>query len=217
MEILLLEDDLALSRGLCLKLGKEGFSVSHAAGIGQAKAMLGKDFDLAVLDLNLPDGSGLSLCGELRRLYPKIYILILTAMDTETDLVTGYELGADDYVTKPFSLSVLLSKIHAINRRLGQGSASVDPNLLTASIGGREYSLTRNESRLLTVLTRNAGQTLTKEQLLQALWDIDGDFVDENTLAVNVQRLRAKIERDPKRPRHIITVRGVGYRFAPNE
>lgn len=227
MCILLLEDDGSLQKGISLKLEREGHSVVCADSVSSACAVINapqfatQPPDLAIIDLNLPDGSGLDICKLLREISPQTYILILTANDAETDIVTGYELGADDYVTKPFSLSVLLSKISAVERRLtpqteqdAVGKAlRLDPLRQTVTIQGEEISLTRNEWRLLHKLSSNAGQIVTKAQLLEALWDIDGDFVDDNTLAVNIRRLREKIETDPSAPSVIENIRGVGYRL----
>ena len=219
MRIFLLEDDMSLQRGIELKLTKEKHEVVCADRITQARQEILKAFDMAVLDLNLPDGSGMDICRELREKTEVTHILILTSNDAETDIVTGYEMGADDYMTKPFSLSVLMSKINAVQRRTEQAcqnqskSFSFDSARQTAEVRGRTVSLTRNEWRLFCALWRNAGQTVTKGQLLESLWDIDGEFVDENTLAVNIRRLREKIEENPSNPIIIENVRGIGYRL----
>lgn len=200
MRILLLEDDRALQKGITLKLTKEGHEVAAADSICGARSL---DFSpqTAILDINLPDGSGLDFCKELRQKLPLVHIIMLTARDSETDTVLGYDFGADDYVTKPFSLSVLLSKIAAVNRRQsGEGEIEIE-------------DLTKNERRLLQTFMRHAGQTLTKEQLLNALWDINGNFVHENTLAVNISRLREKLESQPQKQLVIENVRGIGYRL----
>jgi DNA-binding response OmpR family regulator len=218
MKIFLLEDDNSLQKGIALKLSKEGHQVTCAGSVSEARKEIKKDFDMAVLDLNLPDGSGADICAELQKKQPP-HILILTSNDAETDIVMGYENGADDYMTKPFSLSVLLSKVNAVKRRLehasgGQSQSFVfDAAKQTVEIRGQTVVLTRNEWRLLYALRQNAGQTLTKEQLLESLWDIDGEFVDENTLAVNIRRLREKIEENPSNPVIIENIRGIGYRL----
>ncbi len=217
MNIFLLEDDLSLQKGITLKLQKEGHTVQCATDTKSAASYIRKRFDFAVIDINLPDGSGLDVCKHLRMVWPGLHILILTANDTETDIVVGYELGADDYMTKPFSLSVLISKINAVQRRIenvaDSNPLSFDPAKQTAFIQGKLVSLTKNETRLLNAFLHHIGQILTKDQLLQTLWDIDGEFVDENTLAVNIQRLRNKIESDAKKPQLIENIRGVGYRL----
>ena len=223
MRIFLLEDDVSLQKGISLKLTKEGHEIKCASCVKEGLLCASERFDMAILDVNLPDGSGLDLCAALRESAPETHILILTANDMETDIVMGYELGADDYMTKPFSLAVLLSKVGAVSRKLlprGEDSGasscetvSTDPARMTATVRGKTVALTRNEMRLLSGLLKNAGQVLTKERLLETLWDIDGDFVDENTLAVNIRRLREKLEVDPGNPRLIENIRGVGYRL----
>ena len=218
MRIFLLEDDMALQKGIALKLTKEGHQVVCADTVTSARREIQKQFDMVILDINLPDGSGIDICEDLRKQPVVPHILILTSNDAETDMVTGYEMGADDYMTKPFSLSVLISKVNAVQRRIEQ-SAPQSNNLLfdstkqTVEIRGQVISLTRNEWRLFHALWQNVGQTLTKEQLLESLWDIDGDFVDENTLAVNIRRLREKIEENPSTPVIIENVRGIGYKL----
>jgi DNA-binding response OmpR family regulator len=219
MRIFLLEDDSSLQRGIELKLSKEGHEVVCADTIASTKQKIKNKFDMAILDVNLPDGSGMDICRELRKQPSVPHILILTSNDTETDIVMGYEIGADDYMTKPFSLSVLLSKVNAVQRRTdcnpqeNSKSFMFDSAKQTVDVRGQTVSLTRNEWRLLHALWQNAGQTLAKEQLLESLWDMDGDFVDENTLAVNIRRLREKIEENPSNPVIIENVRGVGYRL----
>ena len=217
MRIFLLEDDMSLQRGIELKLRKERHEVVCADRISRAHQEICKSFDMAILDLNLPDGSGMDICLELRKKSTVPYILILTSNDAETDIVTGYEIGADDYMTKPFSLSVLLSKVNAVQRRSEQTEPTkiliFDTAKQTVEVRGKIISLTRNEWRLLYVLWQNIGYTLTKEKLLESLWDIDGEFVDENTLAVNVRRLREKVEENPSAPVIIENVRRVGYKM----
>lgn len=221
MKIFLLEDDTALQKGISLKLTMEGHTVSCAGDVLTAREKINERMDFAIIDINLPDGSGLDVCKALRDSQKDTHILLLTARDMETDIVMGYAYGADDYMIKPFSLSVLLSKIGAVQRRKTEttsteqrtGSLRFDPERQTAMIREREISLTRNEGRLLAYFLKHRGQVLTKDQLLSALWDIDGDFVDDNTLAVNVRRLREKLEKDPSAPSLIENIRGVGYRL----
>ena len=219
MKIFLLEDDLSIQKGIELKLKKENHEVICAGSVSQARQEIRRTFDLAILDLNLPDGSGMDICLELKKKANVLHILVLTSNDSETDIVMGYEMGADDYMTKPFSLSVLISKINAISRRMEQHlkkrskSIFFDAAKQTIEIRGKTIALTRNEWRLFYNLWQNAGQIMTKEQLLESLWDIDGEFVDENTLAVNIRRLREKVEENPSDPVIIENVRGVGYRI----
>lgn len=219
MKIFLLEDDMSLQKGVELKLKKEGHYVVCSDSVASARKKTGMIFDMAILDLNLPDGSGMDICRELRKNTAAPHILILTSNDTETDIVMGYEMGADDYMTKPFSLSVLLSKVNAVQRRAEQTAAHgtskdvlFNSDKQTVEVRGQTVLLTRNEWRLFHALWQNAGQTLTKEKLLESLWDIDGEFVDENTLAVNIRRLREKIEENPSNPVIIENVRGIGYK-----
>jgi DNA-binding response OmpR family regulator len=221
MRILLLEDEISLQKGIELKLSKEGHSVICADSVASARQKINSGFELAILDLNLPDGSGMEICRELREIQSTAHILILTSNDAETDIVMGYEMGADDYMTKPFSLSVLLSKVNAAQRRAKNPlfdhqpkSVVFDSAKQTVEIRGRTISLTRNEWRLFYALWQNAGQILTKDRLLESLWDINGEFVDENTLAVNIRRLREKIEENPSNPAIIENVRGIGYKIS---
>jgi len=218
MRILLIEDDLSLQKGILFKLSKEGHDVSCSDSVEGALSFLaGNSFHMAILDIILPDGSGLDICRHIRYTAPATHVLFLTAKDTETDIVMGYDVGADDYLIKPFSVSVLLGKCNAVTRRLGESfiasKISLDASKQIVYIRGSSVVLTRNELRLMSIFLQNAGQVLMKEQLLQALWDVDGNFVDENTLAVNIRRLREKIEKDPSHPALIETIRGMGYRL----
>lgn len=218
-EILLVEDDLSLSRGISLKLQKEGYTV-HCAGCLAAARKLFRERHIALIicDIGLPDGSGLDFCIEVRR-ESHVHFLFLTAMDTEIDMVNGYEAGADDYIAKPFSLMVLLSKVNAIMRRhprnvrrvLVSGDITLYPEEKRAGKNGEFLTLTANEQKLLSYFMQNPLHILSKEQLLEALWDADGNFIDENTIAVNIRRLREKIEDDPSSPSYIKNVRGLGY------
>ncbi|MFS0783432.1 response regulator transcription factor [Bacillus sp. 1P06AnD] len=218
--ILVVEDDVSLNRGLTFKLKKEGYQVLSASNLEEARSYLqSHTIDLIVSDVGLPDGSGFDFCQEVRQTSDVIFVL-LTALDQEVDMVTGYELGADDYITKPFSLLILISKINALMRR-NEGKSkmmvfqskdvvfSVDEMKITKR--NNEMLLSKNEHKLLKYMMNNALQVLTKEQLLQALWDHDGQFVDENTVAVNIRRLREKVEDEPSMPTYIKNVRGVGY------
>lgn len=220
--ILLLEDDKSLNRGISFKLKKEGYKVHNAFNIKEAKDIFNnEDINLIISDIGLPDGDGFEFCEYIRSM-SNVHIIMLTALDQEVDIVTGYEVGADDYITKPFSLIVLISKVNAIMKRV---SNSGSENIITCEDlnfyyvdnkferRGTETVLSKNEGKLLRYLMENSCQTVTKEQLIEALWDIDGNFVDENTVAVNIRRLRQKVEDNPSNPEYIKNIRGIGYTF----
>lgn len=212
-KILLLEDDKNLNHGITLKLQKEGYEVSSAFSLKEAEELFvpGR-IDLVICDVNLPDGSGLDFCARIRK-KSNVFILFLTALDSEIDMVNAYDLGADDYMTKPFSLMVLVSKVHALMRRLGSdgalirsGEISVNYSEMKAYKNKEPVSLSKKELQLLLFLLENAGQIVSKEQILEKVWDLDGQFVDENTVPVNISRLKSKIGND-----YIRNVRGLGY------
>ena len=203
--ILLIEDDQALGRGTALALAGEGREIRVAATLAQGWAALGEgEYALVLLDLNLPDGNGLDFLTALRRT-SGVPVLILTANDLESDQVAGLELGADDYVTKPFSLAVLRARVNRLLRRLELGPFSFDFERLRFMRNGTEVELSKTEQRLLRLLVEHRGQTLTREQLLDRVWD-GGEFVDANALSVAVKRLRDKLTDAP-----IKTVYGLGY------
>lgn len=220
-QILLAEDDKTIVEGLSYALGQEGFEVCAAYTEAQAVALLrDRPFDLALLDLALPDGSGYDICRLIRQNRPATRVIFLTACDEETSVVMGLDMGADDYVTKPFRIRELLSRIRTALRH-GNGTAGDELRLGEVHINakqakvfksGTEISLTALEYRLLLTFAQNTGQVLTRERLLEGIWDIGGDFVNDNTLTVYIKRLRDKIEDDPQQPRLIQTVRGLGYR-----
>lgn len=219
-DILLLEDDESLRRAVSLKLSREGYTVHAAADIRAGLSFCREHhISLIICDIGLPDGSGLDFCAQMRR-ESDILILFLTALDTEADMIKGYEAGADDYITKPFSLEVLLSKVNAMMRRrfeapravsIRSGPIELFPGENRAKKDGQYLTLTSNEQKLLSFFMQNPMRILSKNTLLEAIWDIDGNFVDENTLAVNIRRLREKIEEDPSRPALLKNVRGLGY------
>lgn len=219
--ILVIEDDLALARGIELALREEGraFALRHTLAAGR-EALSEMRFDLIVLDVSLPDGSGLDFCREVRSGFFSP-ILFLTANDTELDIVTGLELGGDDYVTKPFSLAVLRARVNALLRRnagagpaLQFGGLSLDFEKLHFTKNGAVIELSKTEQRLLHMLASNPGQTIPRERLQDYIWPDGGEFVDENALSVAVSRLRGKLEENPAEPRLIKTVRGIGYCWA---
>lgn len=216
--ILIVEDDENLSRGITFAFEKDGYSIISANTIKAGKSCFNQhDIDLIILDLGLPDGNGMELCKSVRE-KSHIPIIMLTACDLETDEVQGLMSGADDYITKPFSLSVLRARIEAMFRRIEtddshiiqSGRFRLDANLCKFYRADKEIPISATEFRLLNYFISNAGQILTKEQIL-ALWDTQGNFVEENTLPVNINRLRAKIEKDPKKPEVIKTIHGMGY------
>ncbi len=217
--ILLVEDDESLNQGITLKLKKEGYRVSSAFSLEEAEELFDSAaWDLLICDVGLPDGSGLDFCRRVRRV-SDVYILFLTALDSEIDMVTAYDLGADDYMTKPFSLMVLVSKVHAFMRRTREASASriVSGDILLSlremkafrqrPEGGAEpVPLSKKELQLLLLLMENACQILTKEQILERVWGVEGQFVDDNTVPVNISRLKGKLGGS-----YIQNVRGIGY------
>jgi two-component system response regulator RegX3 len=226
--LLLLEDDLGLVDGLRYALEKEGYTLTLAHTVEQANIALGgpQQFDLLVLDVTLPDGTGFSVCDRVRQAGNTVPIIFLTAADEELSVVRGLDSGGDDYITKPFKLQELLSRIRALLRRAGQtpsrpaapeklrcGALCIDLMQSRVTLGGAAVELTHEEYRLLCLLVQNAGQTVTRAAILDVLWDGNGSFVDDNTLSVYIRRLREKLESDPSAPAHLLTVRGFGYRW----
>lgn len=210
--ILLVEDDLPLSQGLLELLEKNGYAPVAAMELAAARKALGKQcFDLLILDVTLPDGDGVRFCRELRERGCGTPILFLTARDEEFDIVRGLDAGGNDYVTKPFRVQELLSRIRVLLRKdpgcLTRGTLEIDQQRMLISRNGTALPLTLTEYRILLCLVRQRGVT-TRDVLLGALWDNDGKFVDDNTLSVHISRLREKIGSG-----HIQTVRGVGYKW----
>ena len=218
--IFLVEDDPEIAKNLCRLLQAEGYAVLSASSLREASALLSRQiFDLALVDVALPDGSGFAVCTEIRQ-QREAPVLFLTASGDEASVVTGLKMGADDYITKPFRPRELLARIEAALRRadrvppvLTAEDLSVDTAAGTVSKGGREIVLSPLEYRLLLLFLRNPQSILTRERLLDELWDAAGEFVSDNTLTVYIKRLREKIEDDPAAPRLILTVRGTGYRL----
>lgn len=223
--ILLLEDDEDLIDGLTYTLRREGYLVEVAKTVLQAYTCLKEsNYHLMLLDVTLPDGNGLDVCRFVRERGKQTPIIFLTAMDEEVNVIRGLDGGADDYITKPFKLGELCSRIRALLRRSGMRPADGEKRLLSGPISidllcgdvllnGEPLSLTGAEYRLLCLLVRNAGQTVLRNTILDALWDSGGNFVDDNTLSVNIRRLREKIEEDPAKPKYLLTVRGFGYKW----
>lgn len=219
-KILLLEDDESLNRGISLKLTKEGYEVLRAAGVSEAKKLLSEtQVELVISDVMMEDGDGLTFCRELRQ-RSNVYVIFLTALDQEVDIVNGYDAGADDYITKPFSLMVLISKVNALMRRIGQkeenrqilssGSIRVDCREMKAYKDGQEIPLSKRELQLLIYFLENSKQIISKEQILQSVWDVDGQFVDDNTVPVTISRLKKKMAGEEELE-YIKNVRGMGY------
>lgn len=217
--ILLLEDEESLRRGISFKLEKEGYSVLSSSGIKEGLDLFNNnEIDLIICDITLEDGSGLDFCREIRNT-SDVRFIFLTAMDQEVDIVMGYEAGADDYMVKPFSLTVLISKINAIFKRLEgdtkekieSGDICLIKNEMRVFIKGEEKPLTKNEIKLLIMFIENAKQILSKRQILEGVFDSEEEFLDENIVAVNIRRLREKVEYDPSKPVYIKNIRGMGY------
>ncbi|MBQ6163201.1 MAG: response regulator transcription factor [Clostridia bacterium] len=211
--ILIVEDDAFLRDGLMELLERENYLPAAADSLQFARSLLAEaDYSLILLDVMLPDGMGFDFCSELRESGFSAPILFLTACDDELQVVRGLDCGGDDYVTKPFKLRELTSRIRALLRRSGQteyaAPAFLNAEKLTANVDGESVLLTPTEFQLLSVLVKNAGIIVPRGTLLERIWDIDGDFIDDNTLTVHVSRLREKIGKD-----RIETVRGVGYRY----
>lgn len=212
-KILLVEDDIFLRDGLSEMLTKESYDVTVAENFITANEKIREHFQLIILDIMLPDGNGLELCQEIRKADNNTPILFLTACDDEIQIVRGLDAGADDYVTKPFRLLELLSRIRALLRRSGNQILSdkniiVDNDNMTVTKDGKTISLTPTEYMILKTLMSNRGIIVTRNILLEKIWDCDESFIDDNTLSVHVSRLREKIGSE-----HIATVRGVGYRW----
>ena len=218
--ILLLEDEESVNRGVSFTLERAGYQVYACASIREAEQVLRTHRpQMLICDLTLPDGNGLDLIKKVRKEQNDIYILCLTALDSETDYVVGYGAGADDYVAKPFSLSVLALKVQAYfgrNKRAADseisiGKLRVSMNEMRAWRDNEELFFTKTEWKLLVLFVQNPNQILSKNQILEFLFDAEGDFVEENTVAVMIRRLREKIEEDPAKPQYIKNVRGMGY------
>ena len=217
-KILIIEDDREIVRHLELLLKGEGFSCIHAYTREDALTLIGTTpFDLALVDITLPDGSGYSLCTAIRQ-KGDIPVIFLTALGDESSTVTGFDLGADDYIAKPFRPLELISRIKNALRRSGRTPSvlrifdlKVDPAAAKVTKNGEQLFLTALEYRLLLVFFNHPGEVLSRNRLLEELWDAGGDFVNDNTLTVYIKRLREKIGDDPASPRIIRTVRGLGY------
>lgn len=221
--ILLLEDDLSLINGLSFAFRKQGFTLDIARTLKEAEGMWGDGkYDLLVLDVSLPDGNGFEFCQKVRR-SSKVPIIFLTASDEEINIIMGLDIGGDDYITKSFKLGVLMSRINALLRRAKDfGSADTELNsngIKVLLLQGQAYKknelleLTAAEYKLLCLFMKNPNVVLSKEKILDKLWDCEGNYIDSSTLTVYVRRLRMKIEDNPGEPQMLLTVRRMGYKW----
>lgn len=220
--ILVVEDDKTIAMGIEYSLQQEGFHpvVRHTASSAM-DTLQQESFDLLLLDITLPDGSGFNICEQVRKT-SNTPVIFLTARDDEGNVVMGLDMGADDYVTKPFRIRELISRIKSVLRRyqpepakqsvINLGDVSIHTEQARVKKRGRDIQLTTLEYKLLLTLAVHAGQVLTRSQILESIWDVAGDFVNDNTLTVYIKRLREKIEDDPQNPVYILTVRGLGYK-----
>ncbi|TCI22457.1 response regulator transcription factor [Exiguobacterium sp. SL-9] len=223
MHILIVEDDRTIASGLQYSLEQEQFTTTLCQNATDATRIIEQQLhtiDLCLFDLSLPDGSGYDLC-RLVKQQQDTPVIFLTAFDDEVNVVMGLDMGADDYITKPFRIRELISRIHSVLRRYNKQTSSpilkigsVEINTQDAKVkkDGDEILLTALEYRLLLIFGRHTGQVLSRAQLLDQIWDMGGDFVNDNTLTVYIKRLREKLEDDPQRPTLIKTVRGIGYK-----
>lgn len=220
MDIFLLEDDEAIGIGLTYSLENEGYNVTLAKSVKEAKKIIDeKEFSLYILDLTLPDGSGYDVCKRIKA-KGDLPVIFLTAYDDEVNVIMGFELGADDYISKPFRVKELMLRIKSVMRRYSNetsdgiikiNSLKINTNEAKVYKNNEEIILTAMEYRLLLILLSNRGKVLSRTALLENIWDVAGDFVEDNTLTVYIKRLRDKIEEDPAKPEFIKTVRGLGY------
>lgn len=220
MNVLVVEDDRAIAEGLRDLLSGEGYEVSVAATQDDALALLNaRPFNLALLDVSLPQGNGFSVCAAARTVAPQMPVIFLTASDDEYSTVAGLDMGAADYIAKPFRTRELLSRMRAALRRSGSlssvlriGDVTVDVTAAQVTKAGREVALSALEYRLLLHFAQSRGRLVTRDSLRDAIWDSAGEYVSDNALNVYIKRLRGKIEDDPADPHLIVTVRGLGYK-----
>lgn len=224
--ILLIEDDYALALGVEFSLKSEGFEVCVVHCLSDANKEL-NNIDLILLDVILPDGNGYEYCEKLRIRELDVPIIFLTAMSDEVNVVQGLDRGGDDYITKPFGVKELISRVNALLRRYNKvknlelnnkdliriGEITINKKRNTLKVNNNNIMLTPSEYRLLIELIENKNNVIERGSLIQKLWDIDGEFIDDNTLSVYIKRLRNKIEENPSKPKRIITIRGIGYSF----
>lgn len=221
--ILIIEDDRDLREGLEYTLKGEGYHILTAENAGKGLAAWKQsDCDLIILDCNLPDGNGFDLCSKIRET-SDVFLLMLTARDSEIDEVKALEMGVDDYMSKPFSIAVLKARIKKLlvrkktQQRVYSNGICLDKSSCQVICNEEQSELSKIEYKLLLYFMENPGQVLSKEQILEQIWDKDGKFVDDNTVSVNIRRLRKKIEEDPKNPKYIQTIHGLGYIWREEE
>ena len=223
-----MEDDLSLGNGLSLAFKKQGFELDVVRTVKEADLIWAESvhrtvsYDLLVLDVSLPDGSGFDFCKRVRKT-SKVPIIFLTASDEEISIIMGLDIGGDDYITKPFKLGVLISRIHALLRRakdFNQMETELESNGIKVNLlqgqaykKGESLELTTGEYRLLCLFMQNPNTILSKEKILDKLWDSEGNFIDDNSLTVYIRRLRIKVEDNPSDPQMILTVRRMGYKW----
>ena len=221
--ILLVEDGLSLINGLSFAVKKQGYTLDVAHTKDEADRLWENGaYDLVILDVSLPDGSGFDICKRIRQA-SKVPIMFLTAMDEETDIIMGLDIGGDDYITKPFKLAVFMSRINALLRRsdnFNQADTELNSNGIRVQLlKGEVYKnnvqveLTAREYKLLCLFMENPDEVLSPEQIINRLWDCDENYIDNNSLTVYIRRLRTKIEDDPGKPKRIVTVRRMGYKW----
>ena len=225
-KILLIEDEKNIQISITYYLQKEGFKINSATNVEEARKKLEKEmYNLKLLDVTLPDGNGFDLYKEVIK-NKNIPVIFLTALDEEKDIVKGFELGADDYITKPFHAGELLSRIKNVLRHTKNNNydeiikiRNVEVNLNKKQVfkDGKEIELTALEFKILQMLFKNKGMTISRTQILEYIWDENENFVNDNTLTVYIKRIREKIEDDPNSPKIIKTVRGMGYKIEKNK
>ncbi|WP_330362469.1 response regulator transcription factor [[Clostridium] dakarense] len=220
--ILIIEDDETLNKGIMLTLRQNDINIIQAFDLNEGRKMFNKEqIDLIILDVNLPDGNGFDFCKEIRGI-SQVPIIFLTACDMEIDIVSGLELGADDYITKPFSLMILRARVNVILRRQSNNKnnkVTIDNmnfnfDKMEFKKGNNIITLSKTEQKLLKILVSNHGQVLTRNQLIDSIWSEESEYVDENALTVNIKRLREKIEDKKSSHKYIKTVYGIGYTFS---
>lgn len=227
INVLMIEDDSTIAFGVKYALEQEGFNLDICKDLESSrKSINDKEYNIILLDVMLPDGNGYEFCEEIRKIIDTP-IIFLTACDEEVNVVTGLDIGGDDYVTKPFRVRELISRMNAVLRRRGNGNENkkvvkfgdLSMHTLEARVykNGEEIFLTSVEYKLLLILTQNKNVVLSRTKILEKLWDVTYDFVNDNTLTVYIKRLREKIEDDSTDPKYIITVRGLGYKWYGSE
>ena len=224
MKILIVEDDKSLINGLSFAIKKQGYELDIARTSAEADEIWeNRKYALVILDVSLPDGSGFDICKKIRQT-SKVPIIFLTAADEETDVIMGLDIGGDDYITKPFKLAVLMARINAILRRsshFSEENTELNSNGITVELlkgkvykDGKQIDLTTSEYKLLCLFMENPDIIFSAEHILSKLWDCNENYIDNNALTVYIRRLRAKIEDDPSKPKMIVTVRGMGYKWS---